>query len=187
MICALFNEKGSPNLSYQTHMTNISICALICQGSLAQLPSKTLSLFLAVVIRLVAGYCVWYCWHALYGSSQFASTQSIIRSVEFSQCKCSSHSTDTSPQGTAISNQYSPHFVFTRVTRIKYFTNSFLPRTPFFHFSHHSPYKSSFDTSRYNVDNPPTNTAPSSEPRSPGSDHTDDHEDRPLRTTPHRL
>ena len=86
---------------------------------MAQLPSKTLSLFLVVVIRLVAGYCVWYCWRALCGSSQFASTHSIIRSFEFSPCKCSSRSTDTSLQGTAISNQYSRHFVFTRVTRIK--------------------------------------------------------------------
>ena len=81
---------------------------------MAQLPSKMFTLFLAVVNRLI----VWYYRHTSRGLRQFASTHRIIRSVEFSLCKCSSHSTDTSLQGKAISNQYFRHFVFTRVTRI---------------------------------------------------------------------
>ena len=48
-------------------------------------------------------------------------------------------------------------------------THSFLPRTPFFHFSHHSPYKCSFDTSQYNVDTPSTSTTPASDHCGPGS------------------
>ena len=56
--------------------------------------SKNFSLFLAVVIRLV----VWYRWRASCGLRQFALTYSIIRSVEFSWCKCSSDSTDTGLQ-----------------------------------------------------------------------------------------
>ena len=134
---------------------------------MAQLPSKTLSLFLAVVIIVV----VWYCWHTLCGLRQFASTQSITRSVEFSRCKCSSHSTDTSLQGTAISNQYSRHFVFTRVTRIKQTLHirSFHELLSFT--IPISPYNSSFDTSQYNVDTPPVNTAPAPAPEhcGPGS------------------
>jgi len=117
---------------------------------MAQLPSKTFNLFLAVVVRLV----VWYCWHAWCRLRLFPSTHSIIRSVQFSRRKCSSHSTDTSPQGTATPNQHSRHQVDP--------THSFLPRTPFIYFSHHSPYKSSFDTSRYNVDTPSANTTSAS-------------------------
>lgn len=79
----------------------ISSTGHLCQESLmAELPSKTVNLFLAVVIRLV----VWYWWHAFCDMRQFASTHRIIRSVGFSRCKCSSQSTDTSLQGTAIPN-----------------------------------------------------------------------------------
>lgn len=94
----------------------LSLASIIREESLMpQLPSKTFNLFLAIVIRLA----VWYCWHASCGRRQFALTDSIIRNVEFSWCKCSSDSTDTGLQETAISSRYSGHFVFTRVTCIK--------------------------------------------------------------------
>ena len=34
LICALFNEKGSPNLSYQIYMTNVSIGSTHMSGNL---------------------------------------------------------------------------------------------------------------------------------------------------------
>ena len=86
LIWALCNEKARQLFPIRLTLLIYLSTALVCLESLmAQLPSKTFNLFLAVVIRVV----VWYCWHALCGLTQFASTHSVIRSIEFSRCKCS--------------------------------------------------------------------------------------------------